>query len=314
MNLNNCNNYNRIKKKIEECNKNIKYQCIQGPTGPTGPKGEAGATTISIGNTTTGEVGSQALVTNTGDEKNVILNFIIPKGEVGDMGPIGLTGPKGDAGEKGIKGDKGDKGDPGDMGLQGEIGPRGLQGEIGPIGPTGPKGDKGEQGNQGPAGPPGEQGLKGDPGEKGAPGSLEPVLYNSLFFIDVPETTVAGIANLGTSKTVPANNEYFEVTESRNINIKKAGSYEVTLSGNISGVSSTVGASFYIYNVTEDKKVTNLNFELKKGNTPEMNFSKVALIEVNNPLNLQVKTEIENNAQSDATFSNISILIKRYNL
>lgn len=39
----NCNiNYDKIKKRIEECNKNIKHLYIQGPTGPVGPQGQNG--------------------------------------------------------------------------------------------------------------------------------------------------------------------------------------------------------------------------------------------------------------------------------
>lgn len=39
----NCNiNYDKIKKRIEECNKNIKHLYIQGPTGPVGPQGQDG--------------------------------------------------------------------------------------------------------------------------------------------------------------------------------------------------------------------------------------------------------------------------------
>ena len=39
----NCNiNYDKIKKRIEECNKNIKRLYIQGPTGPVGPQGQNG--------------------------------------------------------------------------------------------------------------------------------------------------------------------------------------------------------------------------------------------------------------------------------
>lgn len=34
------NNYDKIKKKIKEYNKNIRYQCIQGLKGPKGDKGE----------------------------------------------------------------------------------------------------------------------------------------------------------------------------------------------------------------------------------------------------------------------------------
>lgn len=78
-----------------------------GPTGPQGEKGIAGSTTIDIGTTQTVESNAPAEVINAGTNKNVILNFKIPKGE------------------------KGDKGDQGVQGEQGPIGPQGLPGEIG---------------------------------------------------------------------------------------------------------------------------------------------------------------------------------------
>lgn len=308
----NCNvNYDEIKKRIDEYNKNIKYVCIQGPIGPTGPQGESGIqgltdeqgpvgptgpkgdtgpqgpqgprgengpTTITIGNTITGEAGTVAMVTNVGTDKNVILNFSISKGIQGDIGPMGSVGP---------------------------IGPKGDKGDTGPQGPVGEKGEQGEQGLKGDTGP------KGD---KGDPGSMEPVLYNALFFVVAPETTVAGIANLGTQKKIPNTNEYFTINNSRNINIIKDGTYEITFCGKISGVTSTIGASIYLYDVTNDKKLDNFIFELKKGNTPEMNFSRVNILEITNQVELQLKTEIENNATADITFSDISILINKYNI
>ena len=45
-----------------------------------------------------------------------------------------------------------------------------------------------------------------------------------------------------------------------------------------------------------------------------MNFSKVNILEITNRVELQLKTEIENNATADITFSDISILIKKYNI
>ena len=128
----------------------------RGDIGPTGPKGENGPTTITVGQTETVEPTSLAEVTNTGTNKDVILNFKIPKGEKGEIGP------------------KCEKG---------EIGPRGLPGEIGisqaitidgteTIEPNElaevqddfesnihhltfyiPKGEKGEKGDQGEVGP-----------------------------------------------------------------------------------------------------------------------------------------------------------------
>ena len=70
----------------------------RGDIGPTGPKGENGPTTITVGQTETVEPTSLAEVTNTGTNKDVILNFKIPKGATGEMGPKGEVGPRGPAG------------------------------------------------------------------------------------------------------------------------------------------------------------------------------------------------------------------------
>lgn len=315
----NCNvNYDKIKKRIEECNKNIKHfyiqgptgpvgpqgqDGIQGPTGPTGPKGENGPTTIDIGTTETGDPNTEASVKNVGTNKNVILNFTIPKGKNGIDGDkviIGKTETL-DANARARVVDT----QVGNVHTLDFYIPQGFDGADGDVGPKGDKGDPGEPGPKGDTGP------KGD---KGEPGSMEPVLYNALFFVVAPETTVAGIANLGTSKKIPNTNDYFTISNSRNINIIKDGTYEITLCGKISGVTSTIGASLYLYDVTNDKKLDNFIFELKKGNTSEMNFSRVNILEITNQVELQLKTEIENNATADITFSDISILIKKYNI
>lgn len=68
---------------------------------------------------------------------------------------------------------------------------------------------------------------------------------------------------IGTKKVVPNNNEYFVIKDTKNISIQSAGIYEITICGKISGVTSTVGASFYLYDVTSDKKVDNFICELK---------------------------------------------------
>ena len=47
------------------------------------------SSTITIGNTTTGEPGTQAEVTNTGTAKDPVFNFTIPQGPVGPRGPAG---------------------------------------------------------------------------------------------------------------------------------------------------------------------------------------------------------------------------------
>ncbi len=139
----------------------------QGPTGPQGPRGENGPTTITVGKTETGDFGTEAVVTNVGTNKDVILDFKIPrgtpgeKGEQGEQGPIGPRGLPGEIGrsevitingtetinpdeEASVQDDqeglihhltfyipKGEKGEQGTPGEKGEQGPRGLPGEIG---------------------------------------------------------------------------------------------------------------------------------------------------------------------------------------
>ena len=119
---------------------------VIGPTGPTGP---TGAATITVGTTTTTDPGTNASVTNVGTNENVILNFSIPRGNVGPTGLQGATGP---TGPQGIQGVTGPTGPTGPQGIQGEIGPIGPQGIQGEIGPTGPQGIQGEIGPTGPSG------------------------------------------------------------------------------------------------------------------------------------------------------------------
>ena len=78
---------------------------MQGPPGPQGQQGEPGAAaTVTVGTVTTGEPGTDAIVTNSGTENAAVLNFTIPKGETGAVGAVGPQGPKGDTGETGPAG------------------------------------------------------------------------------------------------------------------------------------------------------------------------------------------------------------------
>ena len=61
----------------------------QGPTGQTGPKGDT--PNVTVGTTTTGQAGSQAIVQNSGTETDVVLDFTIPRGIQGDKGDNGST-------------------------------------------------------------------------------------------------------------------------------------------------------------------------------------------------------------------------------
>ena len=141
-NLNCCDD--RCGKNLERAYEKIKRdrKCLNGMSqviiGPTGPTGPAGPATITVGTTTTGVPGTDALVTNVGTDENVILDFTIPEGEIGPTGPAGAIGPTGPAGEIGPTGPAGEIGP---TGPAGEIGPTGPAGEIGPTGPAGIDGE-----------------------------------------------------------------------------------------------------------------------------------------------------------------------------
>ena len=164
---NNCNdNYDRIKKKIEEERERCKYCYIQGPRGEKGERGERGPATIKVGKVETIEPTLPAEVINTGTADDVILDFKIPKGVQGIEGKIGPQGIQG------IKGEKGEVGPQGAKGERGERGPVTIKvGKVETIEPTLPaevintgtaedvildfkipKGDKGEEGEMGPRG------------------------------------------------------------------------------------------------------------------------------------------------------------------
>ena len=78
---------------------------MQGPPGPQGQPGEPGAAaTVTVGTVTTGEPGTDAIVTNSGTESSAVLDFTIPRGATGAAGAPGPQGPKGDTGETGPAG------------------------------------------------------------------------------------------------------------------------------------------------------------------------------------------------------------------
>jgi hypothetical protein len=59
----------------------------QGPEGPAGSPGAAGAAaTITVGTVTTGAPGSSVVVSNAGTSSAAVLNFTIPRGDVGATG------------------------------------------------------------------------------------------------------------------------------------------------------------------------------------------------------------------------------------
>ena len=179
--MNNCNDYERIRKKIEVERQKYKFCYIQGLIGPKGEKGDigpqgergpAGPTSINVGTTETVETSEKAKVENVGTNEDVILNFKIPKGEQGidgKVGPQGIPGPKGEKGDIGPQGIKGERGAQGPSTIQiGNIETieSNEEAEVINVGtPVDvvldfkiPKGERGDKGDQGPRGLPGEIG------------------------------------------------------------------------------------------------------------------------------------------------------------
>lgn len=61
----------------------------RGLKGETGDKGDNGdAATIAVGSTSTGAAGTNASVTNSGDEHDAVFDFTIPKGDKGETGDV----------------------------------------------------------------------------------------------------------------------------------------------------------------------------------------------------------------------------------
>lgn len=270
------------------CNKYVGPMGPIGPTGPTGATGATGATgntgiseTIAIGETKVADVGEEAKVIDVGSGSNHVLNFVLPKaldGKDGATGPIGSTGPKGEKGDKGEQGEKGEKGD------------------------VGPKGDQGEKGD------------KGDTGEKGATGPVLPTAYDAVAFSSFKDTTNAETAKIHGARLIPGVNNFFELTNGENIEVKRTCVCEITLCGRISGVTQTNGAAFYLYNETTSEVVSDLIFELEKGNTPDMDFSETNVVDIIGPAVLQVRTTIDEPTASTVKFTYMNVIIKSFKL
>ena len=150
-------------------------QGLPGIQGVQGPQGEAGSSeTITIGNTITGDAGTEAIVKDNLIESNHILEFTIPKGLDGKDGMPGVEGPQGPKGDTGPQG------------------PQGLPGEMGQKGDTGLQGEKGEKGDTGP---------------------IPVSSYEGLLFASYVETSYSRELPIQESMVIPADSLHFLVTD-----------------------------------------------------------------------------------------------------
>ena len=291
--------YDNTNKKIDDFSKKHPYCYVQGPTGPKGEtgakgdRGDIGPATIKVGTTETVSELENASVSNSGTEKDVILDFKIPRGEKGEKGDIGIQGIKGEKGDRGDIGPQGVKGDRGDVGPatikvgttetvselenasvsnsgtekdvildfkiprgeKGEIGPRGLPGEIGrtehiaideteTIEPGEPAQvmdtfedwvhhlsfliPKGEKGEQGPQGQQGEQGITGPQGPIGPPGPSNITAYGIRYSMSDAQLNLQQAIDT----TIPLNEKgvalFTEYPDDNSIKINESGVYLVS--------------------------------------------------------------------------------------
>lgn len=79
--------------------KNLFFQAEGGEivllTEANGTQPRSGTATINVGTVTTGASGSSVVITNSGDTKDAVFDFTIPKGDVGETGPQGPAGYNG---------------------------------------------------------------------------------------------------------------------------------------------------------------------------------------------------------------------------
>ena len=149
---------------------NFEFGIPQGAPG-SGGGGQGGTVSVTVGGTTTGEPGTNASVTNSGDTQNVVLNFTIPRGETGQPGTNGEDGADGQQGEPGKDGAPAGFGTPSAT-IDNTSGEPSVT--VDATGPDTAKiftfhfsGLKGQNGTDGTDGAPGPQGPAGKDGEDG---------------------------------------------------------------------------------------------------------------------------------------------------
>lgn len=303
-----------IRKKIKEEQKRHRYHYVMGPKGekgekgdageigPTGPRGNAGPASIKIGNVETVSFDTNASITNSGTDEDLILDFKIPKGD------------KGDKGEKGEKGDTGPRGLPGETGRTEHI----SVDETETINPDEeaqvldtfenmvhhltfyvPKGEKGDKGDVGPTGPAGVQ-------------TKNPAGYESVLFVSFAQANYSKIMTL--QENLDVNNvDCFTLTDNTNITLNKPGIYEITLCGQISGVDQSHGAIFYLSN-TNGSVIQDLSFEVKAGTTTRMDCSETILTKIDTETTVYVRCGvIGDSSTANVSFENVNLVIKKYN-
>lgn len=160
------------------------------------------------------------------------------------------------------------------------------------IGPAGPKGDK------------------GDRGEIGPPGPIIPSSNEAIFFTSLEDTNTTEAMPLNDIWIIPSNTEYFTVISDTEVSVEP-GIYEIVLSGLISQVDDTHGATFYLKN-TSGSAIKDLSFQLLAGPTKQMYFSQDIIFRFEDTTTLEVMASIEGDEDtSSVTITDVNLLLKK---
>lgn len=229
--------YDNTNKKINDFSKKHPYCYIQGPTGPKGEtgakgdrgdigpqgvkgdRGDVGPATIKVGTTETVSELENASVSNSGTEKDVILDFKIPRGEKGEIGPRGLPGEIGRTEHIAI--DETETIEPGEPAQVMDT----FEDWVHHLSFLIPKGEKGEQGPQGQQG---EQGITGPQGPIGPPGPSNITAYGIRYSMSEAQLNLQQAIDT----TIPLNEKgvalFTEYPDDNSIKINESGVYLVS--------------------------------------------------------------------------------------
>ena len=160
--------------------------------------------------------------------------------------------------------------------------------------------------------PQGIKGEKGDAGPTGPRGAASPTGYDAIAFASYLDTKKAGVAQIGNTRVIPGNSSYLTIVNGTDIQVKRTSVCEIVLCGRISGVTQNTGASFSLINTDTNSVISDLSFVLEAGNTPDMDFSEMTVVDIIGPATLQLKTTV--NGSDEISFTEMNILIKRYTI
>lgn len=156
------------------------------------------------------------------------------------------------------------------------------------------------------------KGVKGDTGPTGPKGDSGPIIptsTESIFFTTLNETTISDQMTFESPWILPNPSTYMKINENQ-VEVDK-GLYEITLSGQITNADNNHGATFYLQTI-EGSEIKGLSFQLDKGNTNQMYFSRTILFRFEEKTELEIMAYIiGESATSNIQISEVNLYIKK---